>query len=169
MTMIEHKRRRCWAYRVPSKGVLEDAHWFPERMIQDSDGIGMRHDNVQMKSDQELAIISMPTAIHGPMPNAIFTNNSSVGWGLEDTGQSAFLQATVRAMNYGKYSRQCPNHGVDGAMWCSDNFQLRARDGGSKQFEIFRHEVCAPLFLAPVGEAVMYLLHILRHEVKREQ
>ena len=48
MIMVDHKRGRCWAYRVPSKGVLEEAHWLPERMVQDLDNNGMLHETMQI-------------------------------------------------------------------------------------------------------------------------
>ena len=42
MIMIEHKYGRCWAYRVSNKGVLENAYWLPERMVQDLENVGMK-------------------------------------------------------------------------------------------------------------------------------
>ena len=50
MIMIEHRSGRCWAYRVPNKGVLEEAHWLAERMVKDLDDAGLRHEKIQLKS-----------------------------------------------------------------------------------------------------------------------
>ena len=61
--MVEHKRGRCWAYRFPSKGVLDEAHWLPEQLVKDLDGMGPRHEIIQMKSDQEPSIIAVQKAI----------------------------------------------------------------------------------------------------------
>ena len=46
MVMIEHKHGRCWAYRVPNKGIMDEAHWIPERIVQDLDNCGMRHEKI---------------------------------------------------------------------------------------------------------------------------
>ena len=35
MIMITHKHGRCWAYRDPNKGVVEEAHWLSEKIVQD--------------------------------------------------------------------------------------------------------------------------------------
>ena len=32
MIMVDHKHGRCWAYRVPNNGVLENVCWLPERI-----------------------------------------------------------------------------------------------------------------------------------------
>ena len=42
MIMVDHKHGRCWAYRAPNKGVLEEAYWLPGRMVQDSDNNGFK-------------------------------------------------------------------------------------------------------------------------------
>ena len=75
MIMIEHRHGRCWAYRVPNKGVMDDAHWLPEKMIEDLDNSGMRHDGIQLKSDQEPAIISVQKRIQELRSNIIPTNS----------------------------------------------------------------------------------------------
>lgn len=35
LAMVDHKSGRVWAYRVPNKGVSEDAAWLPKRIAQD--------------------------------------------------------------------------------------------------------------------------------------
>ena len=57
MVVIEHTKGRCWAYRVPNKGVLDDAHWLPARMIQDLDNMWFRHTQIPLKSNQGPAIV----------------------------------------------------------------------------------------------------------------
>ena len=75
MIMIEHARGRCWAYRVPSKGIMDEAHWLPERMVQDFEIAGMNHTKIHLKSDQEPSIVSVQKAIMEIRPNTIPTNS----------------------------------------------------------------------------------------------
>ena len=75
MVMIEHTKGRCWVYRVPNKGIMDDARWLPERMIQDLDNAGMRHTKIQLKVDQEPSIVSVQKAIQDMRPNVIPTNS----------------------------------------------------------------------------------------------
>ena len=78
MVMIEHRHGRCWAHRVPNKGVMDEAYWLLERMIEDLDNSVMRLDSIQLKSDQEPAIISVQKRIQELRPN-IIPINSPVG------------------------------------------------------------------------------------------
>ena len=75
MIMIEHTKGRCWAYRVPNKGILEDAHWLPKRMVQDLDNMGLKNKKIQLKADQEPAIVSVQEAIQEIRPDVIPTNS----------------------------------------------------------------------------------------------
>ena len=65
-------------YRIPNKGVLEHAYWLPERMVQDLENAGMKHEQIQLKSDQEPAIVAVQRAIQDMRPNTI-PINSPVG------------------------------------------------------------------------------------------
>ena len=75
MIMIEHTHGRCWAYRVPNKGIMDDAHWLPERMSQGLGNVGMKHTKIQLKFDQEPAIVSVQWVIQELRPNVILTNS----------------------------------------------------------------------------------------------
>ena len=85
MVMIEHTKGRCWAHRVPNKGILDEAHWLPERMIQDLDNAGMRHTKIPLKSDQEPAIVSVQQVVQDTRPEVIPTN-TPVGGNLSVMG-----------------------------------------------------------------------------------
>ena len=74
MIMIEHSRGRCWAYRIRNKGVLDETHWLPDKMVQDKDNIGIRHHKIQLKADQELAIVNVQRTTQEIKPNLIPMN-----------------------------------------------------------------------------------------------
>lgn len=93
MVMIEHKHGRCWAYRVPNKGVLEEAYWLPERMVQDVDNSGMRHEKIQMKSHQEPSIIAVQKAIQDLRPNVIPTNAPWENQSVTDGSRMPFAES----------------------------------------------------------------------------
>ena len=71
LVMIDHNRGRVWAYRVPNKGVLEGAAWLPKRIVQDMNNCGNETSTIQLKSDQEPAIVILQTAIQELKPNII--------------------------------------------------------------------------------------------------
>ena len=53
LIMVEHKFGRCWAYQVPNKGINEEAHWIPKRVLQDIENSGLGDTRVLLKIDQE--------------------------------------------------------------------------------------------------------------------
>ena len=55
--MIDHRHGRVFSYTVPHKGVLGEAEYVPSRMVRDIDNMGYKDVCVQIKSDQEPAII----------------------------------------------------------------------------------------------------------------
>ena len=42
LVMVDHRKGRVWAYRVPNKGILEGAAWLPKRISQDLDNCGYK-------------------------------------------------------------------------------------------------------------------------------
>ena len=40
LVMVNHNNGRVWAYRVPNKGVMDDAAWLPKRIVQDISNCG---------------------------------------------------------------------------------------------------------------------------------
>ena len=59
MVMVDHGEGRVFAYIVPKQGVLEQAEWVPNRMIRDIDNFGYKDVVIQIKSDQEPAIVAI--------------------------------------------------------------------------------------------------------------
>ena len=165
MIMIEHKSGRCWAYRVPSKGVLEEAHWLPERMIQDLDNNGMRHEKIQMKPDQEPSIVAVQRAIQELRPNVIPTN-SPVG---ESECNGRVENAIRRIQGKIRVLRHQVEQGIKTKIpddapimawlvrWAAELIsKYSPGDDGRIPFERIRHEACM-VPPVPFGETIMYL------------
>ena len=75
LVMVDHKKGRVWAYRVSNKGVLEGAAWLPRRISQDLDNCGYKDIKLQLKSDQEPAIVILQAAIQEIRQHVIFVNS----------------------------------------------------------------------------------------------
>ena len=169
MIMVDHRHGRCCAYRVPNKVVFEESHWLPERMVQDLDNNGMRHEQSQMKVDQEPAIVAAQEAIMELRPNVIPTN-SPVG---ESECNGRVENAIRRIQEKFRAFRHQVEQGIGEKIpddspvmswlvrWAADVISKYALgDDGRTPFERIRREVCAvPLVL--FGGIVVYLpLHI---------
>ena len=165
MIVVEHKYGRCWAYRAPNKGAFEEAHWLPERMTQDLDNSGMRHEKTQMKPDQEPSIVIVQRAIQEPRPNVIPVN-SPVG----ETECNGRVENTIRRkQDKARVLRHQIEQGIKTKIpddapimswfvrWAAELIAKYAPgDDGRTPFERIRHEVCmVPVVL--FGETVMYL------------
>ena len=161
MIMIEHRSGRCWAYRVPNKGVLEEAHWLAERMVKDLDDAGLRHEKIQLKSAQEPAIITVQKEIHELRPNIIPTNSpvgeSECNGRVENVIRR--IQETTRALRHQLeqgLKESVPDDSPIMAWmvrWAAELLSKYAPgDDGRTPYEIIRLESCAPF-----GETAMYL------------
>ena len=51
LIVVEHKFGRCWTHQVPNKGVNDDAHWAPKRVLQDIENSGLGKTRILFKSD----------------------------------------------------------------------------------------------------------------------
>ena len=165
MVMIEHSKGRCWAYRVPNKGVLEDAYWLLKRMVQDLDNMGLRHHKIRLKSDQEPAIISVQRAIQEMRPNVIPTNSlvgeSECNGRVENTIRR--IQEKVRVLRHqveqGIKERIFDNAPIMAWLvrWAAELLsKYPFGDDGRIPFERIRNEACA-VPLVPFGETIMHL------------
>ena len=76
VVMVDHTYGRLFEYIVPKKGILGQAEWVPSRMVRDIDNLGYRDVAIQIKSDQEMAIVAVQEHIrlHRTGPT-ILTNN----------------------------------------------------------------------------------------------
>ena len=163
--MIERTKGRCWAYRVPNIGVLEDAYKLPERMVQDLDNIGLRHHKIQLKADQEPAIISAQKAIQEMRPNVIPTNSfvgeSECNGRVENTIRR--IQEKVSVLRH-QVEQGIMDRILDNALvmawlvsWVAELLsKYSPGDDGRIPFERIRNEVCA-VPLVPFEETIMYL------------
>ena len=59
MSMIDYSHGRVFAYIVPRKGAIGEVEWVPSRMFRDIDSMGYEDVCVQIKSDQEPAIVAV--------------------------------------------------------------------------------------------------------------
>ena len=63
LVVADHRFGRVWAHRVPNKGIWGNAEWVPKRIIQDLANNGMQNARIQVKIDQEPAMINIQTAM----------------------------------------------------------------------------------------------------------
>ena len=78
LVVVEHKHGRCWAHRVPNKGVNDEAYWVPKRVLQDLEHNGTGEACILFKKDQEPAIVCAQKAIQD-LRSEIVPINSAVG------------------------------------------------------------------------------------------
>ena len=79
LVVVDHRHGRVWAHRVPNKGIMGKAEWVPRRVLQDVANNGMQDIVIELKIDQEPAIVNVQTAIQEMHPNKVIPVNSPVG------------------------------------------------------------------------------------------
>ena len=79
MAMVDHNHGRVFAYTVPRKGVTGEAEWISSRIIRDIDNMGYKNVCVQVKSDQEPAIVAVQEYIRFNRDSPTIPINSPVG------------------------------------------------------------------------------------------
>ena len=166
LIVIEHLHGRCWAHQVPNKGVHDKAHWLPRKVVQDLDNKGMKDAKIQLKSDQEPAIINVQTMIQEIRPGMVITTNSLVGESqCNGRVENAFRRAQekVRALKHqvesGIKCRVLEDAPIMSWMvrWAAELLSKYAPgEDGRTPYERIRHEICA-VPIAPFGEMVLYL------------
>ena len=165
MIMIEHARGRCWAYRVPNKGIMDEAHWLPERTVQHLENAWMNRTKIQFMSDQEPSIVSVQKVIMEMRPNTIPTNSpvgeSECNGRIENIIR--MVQEKVRVL------RHQVEQGIRTAIpdnaptmswlvrWAAELLsKYSPGDGGKTPCERIRNETCM-VPLVPFGEIMIYL------------
>ena len=68
LVVVEHKYGRCWAHQVPNKGVNDNAHWVPKRVLQHLENSGLGKTRILMKTDQEPSIVCLAKGYTGSEP-----------------------------------------------------------------------------------------------------
>ena len=165
LIMVDHQSGRIWAYRTPNKGVLDEATWLPQRIVQDINNCGYAETKLQLKSDQEPAIVTLQTAIQELKTNVIPVN-SPVG---ESESNGRVENAIRRVQEKIRTLRHQLETGIkcnipDTApimawliRWAAEVISKYAPgDDGKTAYERLRNETCV-VPVVPFGEAVMYL------------
>ena len=78
LVVVGHTLGRCWAHRVPNKGVNGDAHWVLKKILQELENTGLSQTRILLKSDQEPSIICVQKAMQ-ELKSDIVPINSPVG------------------------------------------------------------------------------------------
>ena len=172
LVVVDHRYGRAWAHRVPNKGVWGKVEWVPRRIIQDLANNGMQIVRVQIKTDQEPAMINIQTAMQELQPDCILPINSPVGES-ESNGRVGNairrVQEKIRALRHHVETKvKCRI--FEGALimawiirWAAElisNYVVG--EVGRTPYERFRKEGCVPPLVA-FGETVMYLQHTIFH------
>ena len=79
LIVIEHRHGRVWAYQIPNKGHNDETSWFPARFVQDWNNCGFKGVRVQLKTDQEQAMVSLQSAVQAIRPREVIPVNSPFG------------------------------------------------------------------------------------------
>ena len=165
LVMVDHGSGRVWAYRVPNKGIMDGASWLPKRIVQDLDNCGYIDVRIQLKSDQEPAIVNLKAATQDLRPQTVPTN-SPVGES-ESNGrvENAIrrVQEKVRVLRHQlecELQRKIQDHAPIMSWlirWAGELIsKYSIVDDGKIAYERIRGEPCV-VPIVPFGEAVMYL------------
>ena len=79
MVMVNHEDGGIYAYATPGKGIQGDRYWLPKRIAKDIDNSGSKDVQVQIKSDQEPAIVTVQEEIREIRRGKTICVNSPVG------------------------------------------------------------------------------------------
>ena len=63
LVVIEDTHGRCWTHQVPNKGVNDEVHWVPKRILEDLENSGLGTTRLLRKTDQEPAIVLKPDIV----------------------------------------------------------------------------------------------------------
>ena len=166
LVVMEHRYGRVWAYQTPNKGPSDEASWVPEKLIQDWDNCGFKDVRIQLKTDQEPAMISLQSAIQSLRPTAIIPVNSPVGES-ESNGrvENAIqrIQEKTRALRH-QLETNIKMKIMDSTpimawlvRWAAELLsKYSCGDDGKSPHERIHGEKCATP-LVPFGESVLYL------------
>ena len=166
LVVVEHRHGRMWAYQTPQKGPNDEASWLPARLIQDWDNCGFKEMAIQLKTDQEPAMINLQAAIQEQRPKTVIPVNSPVGES-ESNGrvENAIrrVQEKTRALRHqleSNIKRKIPDSSPVMAWlvrWAAEVLsKYSCGDDGKSPHERLNGEKCTTP-LVPFGESVMYL------------
>ena len=166
MVMIEHRFGRGWAYRVPNKGIHNEASWLPKKLVQDLDNTGLQDARIIVKADQEPAIVDVQTAMQELRPNQIVPINSPVGESESNGRAENFIRRTqekIRTLRHHLESKagiKLPDQSPVMAWlvrWSAELLSKYSRgDDGKSPYERIRGET-SKVPLVPFGGKIFYL------------
>ena len=166
LVVVEHRFGRVWAYQTPNKGPNDEANWVPEKLIQDWDDCGFKEVRIQLKADQEPAMISLQGAIQNLRPKEVIPVNSPVGES-ESNGrvENAIrrVQEKTRVLRH-QLETNIKMKIIDSTpvmawhvQWSAELLSKYTRgDDGKSPHERLHGERCTTP-LVPFGESVLYL------------
>jgi hypothetical protein len=79
IVMVNHEDGGIFSYATPAKGIQGDSYWVPRRLAKDIDNCGTQSVTVQVKSDQEPAIVNVQEEIRYLRKSKTICTNSPVG------------------------------------------------------------------------------------------
>ena len=166
LVVVEHRYGRVWAYQTPNKGPNDEACWVLERLIQDWDNCGFKDIRIQLKTDQEPAMISLQGAIQNLRPTEVIPVNSPVG---ESESNGRVENAIRRVQEKSRALRHQLESNIKMKIldstpimawlvrWAAELIsKYSCGDDGKSPHERLHGEKCTTP-LVPFGEPVMYL------------
>ena len=79
MVVVNHEDGGIFSYATEGKGIQGDKIWLPRRIAKDIDNCGTKDARIQVKSDQEPAIVNVQEEIRDIRKGKTICTNSPVG------------------------------------------------------------------------------------------
>ena len=166
MVMVNHEDGGVFAYATPGKGIQGDRYWLPKRMAKDIDNCGSKDVRVQIKSDQEPAIVVVQEEIRELRRSKTICVNSPVGESeCNGRAENAIrrVEVKVRTLRSHIESKAKTKIDMNGPIatwlirWAGEILTKYTKgQDGKTAWERRRTEECKKP-IVPVGEKVLYL------------
>ena len=165
LIIVEHKFGRCWAYQVPNKGVNDEAHWIPKRIVQYIENSGLGEARILLKSDQEPSIMCIRKIIHELKPTIVPVNIPVGEFACNGTMENTIRRVQEKIRTLRSHVEKCIGQTKQDqafimtwtARWAAGLISKYVPgDDGKTPYERIRREACK-VPLIPLGELVMYL------------
>ena len=184
MVMVNHEDGGVFAYATPGKGIAGDKYWLPKRMAKDIDNCGSQEVQVQIKSDQEPAIVTVQEEIRAIRRGKTICVNSPVGESeCNGRAENAIRRVEVKVRTLRSFIEENTKRKMDMnkpfgtwlIRWAGEILTkyTHGKDGKTP-WERRRREACKKAVI-PIGEKVLYLplktasIHHKKGEPKMEE
>ena len=184
MVMVNHEDGGVYAYATPGKGIQGDKYWLPKRMAKDIDNSGSKDIQVQIKSDQEPAIINVQEEIRELRRGRTICVNSPVGESeCNGRAENAIRRVEVKVRTLRSFIEEQTKSKIDMTRpfatwlirWAGEILTkyTKGKDGKTS-WERRRKEHCNKT-IVPIGEKILYLplktasIHGKKGEPKMEE